>query len=290
MKVYGITDLHIDVNPLRRDRIGKLDPYFNEHLLDGTHKDDILLIGGDTAEIRKFKPYHMVDGTDDGYLMKTMVMKGLEDICKAFKHVVMIMGNHEYYQDDLHTGFETLRDLTKHIDNLQLVNNQVVEVEGIKIIATILWTDLRGADPVVRLKVRRDIWDWTEIGKHEGGKWKRVDTMDTIKVHNQCRKFLIREVEAINPDDNTPVIVMTHHAMIMAHCNALYGGDLCDYAFACTGLDDFVLDNAHKVDVYFHGHTHDRKITEIDGAKMVTWARGYKEPFVDPMLLLDTEI
>lgn len=287
MRVYGVSDLHLDINRLTRQAYDEaLHPYHNTPLLNGEHKNDVLLIAGDTAEIRGFRPKD--EGTE--FATKNRVLKDFEAICAAYKRVIKVVGNHEFYGELLHHGVEDLRGLTKHIDNLFIADNDVIDIEGrVEIIATTLWTDCNKADPVAMEKIRWNLNDYNYIktlDEHFG--IVPIRPQHTVDLYYQNRTWLVDQIERIDPDGTVPVIVMTHHAPIMAHANPQrYGDNAVDYAYAATDLEDVILDNADKVAVYFHGHTHDHKITELGNTVIVTAARGYDDRQYRHQLLLE---
>jgi len=283
VRVYGVTDLHLDLNRLIRTHAGDLVYHLNGPLVNGEHKNDLLLIAGDTAEINAFR--RKDDGV--GGTFKRRPLMDLEAICAAYKKVIMIAGNHEFYHEELAEGINALRDATKHIDNLVVADNDVIDIDGrVQVIATTLWTDLRAADPIVMGAVKEGLNDYWHIRKlNENFTFVRIEPYDTVELYRKNREWLVQQVEAIKGE--VPVVVMTHHAPIMAHCNSQHGGNLIDYAYAATDLENLILDNDKKVAVYFHGHTHDVRRTPVGDTVIVTAARGYQEKAYTHQILLE---
>jgi predicted phosphohydrolase len=266
MFIYGTSDLHLDINRLY-DPI----PFYG--------KDSVLLIAGDTAEIASLRK-------------KGRTYMDLEAICQAFGQVYAITGNHEYYQGILVQDSKDgdYADVVKDIPNLKVLNNDVVIIDDkVRLIASTMWTDFHKGDPSAIDAAWRGLNDYNYIMFQEyvGALSSTLKPTDIYKIFAENEEFIRNEIEKDGSSKAT--IIMTHHAPIMAHCNSQrHSSSLVDYAYACTVFDDFIVDNSADIDVWFHGHTHDHKQTQIDNTRIVTKARGYNDPQFDPVLLLET--
>jgi 3',5'-cyclic AMP phosphodiesterase CpdA len=154
---------------------------------------------------------------------------------------------------------------------------------------------MKKRDPLVMHQIKYGLNDYNHIRKFDAHLNEvRIEPADTIDLYEKNRAFLTKALDDLEPDGKVPVIVMTHHAPILAHVNAPLHADAVDralnYAYAATDLENLVLDNADKVALYFHGHTHDQRKTAVGNTMVVTHARGYHEKFFKPLLLLDTEV
>lgn len=282
MKIWGTSDLHLDINRLAKNKLSD----FNKPLYDENNINDILLLAGDTGEIESFRP--LEDWPISGVEFTTRYLD-LQRICKAYRHVFMVMGNHEYYGYNIRDGVSTFRNYLKEIPNLTILDNEAVTIDNkVRIIGTTLWTNMRDSDPEVMYECQRAMNDYYVIRIEPDG--RLISPADTVEFHNVAKGFLEQEISKL--DGTIPVVVMTHMAPIIAHANGnRYGGSsLIDYAYACTDMEDFILDNDQKVDMWFHGHTHEHKVTEVGATVVATKARGYRDPAFDPMLLIDMDV
>jgi predicted phosphohydrolase len=275
MNIYGTSDLHLDINPLPRDH--------NMRAILNKHPEDMLLLAGDTCEVRKLRNLDLAHTT---YGLRSRAMLDLEAICAAYKTVVIIAGNHEFYNNAFTFTMAEFRELTQHIPNLHILDNEVLVDDKVQIIGSILWTDLNRGNAVVKETVNRHINDYFLIQKdfYRDGQFVhgRVTPEDTIKAHEECVKFLRHE---IGHTKHSNVIVMVHCAPIMAHSCPPGAPSNTDYAFACTDMEDLILDNDDKVALWFHGHTHDKRATKMGQTQVVTHARGYSMKAFEPLLL-----
>lgn len=293
-KVYGISDLHLDINPLQKS------------VVNGAVNGDpegILLLAGDTAEVNSFRPRIKLTEEEKNQLVKTgelngevgtvtksRVMLDFEMICAAYHAVYVIFGNHEYYHGTIGQSEQEFRELIAHIPNAHFLHNEVVEVDGLRIVASMLWTDMRNRDPMVMCVCGQSMNDYVYIDIVSPSDILAVrgfNPVDSVEQYEKNLAFVKSALEAIPEDDELVTIVMTHHAPCMAHANPQRtGGSLADYAYAATTFEPLIYDHADKVAVFFHGHTHDRKITEFEPTALVTHARGYYDKDFDPLFLV----
>lgn len=266
MLIYGTSDLHLDINRLY-DPI----PFYG--------KDSVLLIAGDSAEIASFRK-------------KGRTYMDLEAICQAFGQVYAITGNHEYYSGILVQDSKDgdYADAVKDIPNLKVLNNDVVILDDkVRIIASTMWTDFAKGNHMAIDAAWRGLNDYNYIMHQEyvGALSDRLTPADVYRMFAENEAFIRSEIDKAT--DDMPTIIMTHHAPVMSHANSQrHSSSLVDYAYACTVWDEFIVENTDKIDVWFHGHTHDHKETQIDNTRIITKARGYEDPSFDPVLLLET--
>jgi len=255
-----ITDIHLDIGRVPDEIPAKL--------------DTILLIAGDTCEINTLK--------------KPGGIGALERICAAYKHVYAICGNHEFYGTCIDFGHDLYRQLTKHIPNFTVLEDETVDIGDYRLAATTLWTDFKKRDPEVMWMCHHAMNDYVYIFResiNDGEMKKAMRPEYTAELHDQAVAFL----EAAIQQTHKPLIVMTHHAPLMEHCNAQRRGgryDLVNYAYA-TDLPHLVKNP--KIHAWIHGHTHDTKITWQDGTPLQTFARGYhrNDWITTPVVLRD---
>lgn len=249
-KIKYITDIHLDM--------GRIPMHIEPE------PDTILLVAGDTCEINTLKTA--------GY------MQDLERICAAYKEVYAICGNHEFYGGYIDTGVNLYRKLTKHIPNFRVLDNETVDLGDYLLVATTLWTDFKKRDPQVMFMCRQIMNDYVMIHTEANYMYDPHKVRNAIRPeytadrHDIAVAFIQRELD----DAEKPVIVMTHHAPAMEHCNDQRRGvgyDLVNYAYA-TDLVDLVVHPA--VVAWVHGHTHDEKITYFGDVPLQTFARGYR--------------
>ena len=295
MKVFGTSDIHLDINSLGLHRTRVIHNPLGGNPLIAQYPNDTLLIAGDMFEVRSLIGDEPLDGFQTR--IKTTVLREFELICEAYKYVVVIFGNHEFYNNAIDRAHDEFAKATSHITNLIKLDNGSVTLDGeVTIYGTTLWTDMNNADAMVQQACRRGMNDYHLIlneggALNEYGEFRRLLPADTIDLYTRNREWLMTELANIDPDGTVPIIVMTHHAPILGHVNNQRSGfSPVNFAYAATNLEYPILENDEKVAVWFHGHTHDHKTTEVGKTVVVTAARGYYEEAFEPVLLLDTEV
>lgn len=281
-KVYGISDLHLDINALPRKLSPRgesvIDPWgLNDAgllLRQTVDKDAFLLIAGDSFQVNS--------------LYYPNVIQDFEDICAKFYKVIVIFGNHEYYDGAIGDSEVEFRAATAHIPNVVLLDNEVFEGDGLRVIGSVLWTDMRKGDDVVKFACMQGMNDYNYIKIHDHGvgPLRLLHVNDTIMMYEKNRAFIKKAIDAIPENDEMATVVMTHHAPCVSHANPYGNPSALDYAYAATTFEDIIVENEIKVAVFFHGHTHDHKVTEIGSTIVATAARGYADKDFSPMFLL----
>jgi len=198
-----------------------------------TPNADILCLAGDIG-IPASKQYH-------------------EFIAKAhaaFKHVIVIAGNHEYWRSVPNTMEETdayIRQLCRQYPNVHyLTNGENVVIDDLNFIGATLWSRI---NPAPRNQV-----NWSDLKM-------RTDVPMSVERHNALFKSTLDTIaKAINASTKKNIIV-THHAPLLdgpfskpdPERDCLYGTDL-SYAIG-----------APHIHAWFFGHTHYNFMTVMKG-------------------------
>lgn len=208
-----------------------------EHYVDKINNDeivipvsDILIMAGDICHYYKYD------------LLKEFV----KDMCKKFKLVIYVLGNHEYYYD--RTGihekntmeeiFSKISELEKEFSNLYILNEKTIDIgNDICIVGCTLWSScLKVPDFIVRIhdmntKLYNDL--------HE----KNVKYLQ--KIINYCEK------------NKKKLIIVTHHCPdlnlmpIKNKFRTLYATDMSSIMNS-ECIKAFIFGHIHKNVDYIH--------------------------------------
>jgi Icc-related predicted phosphoesterase len=233
MRCWVFSDLHVDAAGFE---------------LPPTPVDvDIIILAGDLA-----------DGHDRGvrWLREQVVPLGLP--------VVMVLGNHDYYADDLDDDRFALYDaLGVH---MLRIDRPSVVIEGVRFIGQTLWTDyaIAGDIDAARSWGRLLMPDIMAIDVG----FRRLQTRDLLERHRQQRNILEREL-AVPFAGKT--VVVTHHA---PHPKSLASPILTpsDGSFAS---DLTAIIETNRPALWVHGHVHSSLDYSVGGTRVVCNARGY---------------
>lgn len=199
--------------------------------------------------------------------------KFLELMCTRFPKVVYIAGNHEYYGSQ---GYEVeVKRLRRELDGMPnlfsnvggLVDIDIPGKRNASILATTLWTDCDGSDPLAMLRVNAGLVDYRAI---PGFTVER-----SIELHQAERRSLetaLIAAETLCPKDIR--IVVTHHmpSFQLIHERFL-GPNNINGAFA-SNLD-YLFEKDYAPHIWIYGHTHDHSVRRINETLTVCNPKGY---------------
>lgn len=229
------SDLHLE---FPRNRA-----YLRDHPLRA--RADVLLLAGDILPLVQLK-----EQEDE-----------LKGIVKAFEQVYWIPGNHEYYGSDVSLHEESFEE--EILPGLRLVNNKAIDLGGVRLLFTTLWSRIdRRYDHVIQ----RGMPDF-RLARYAD---ERLEPAHVRQVHQRSMAFLERE---LTHADSTPTIVVSHHVPTFLHYPEQYKGSMLNSAFA-TELGTMI--SAWKMDAWIFGHHHHNAAPfTIGRTRMLTNQLGY---------------
>lgn len=193
-----------------------------------------------------------------------------------FNHVIMIMGNHEFYRQNLDNTF---RKTQENLDpKVHLLQNESVTIDGVTFHGTTLWTDMNNGDPMTYLEANGGMNDFRLVRADNGT--SRFSAERSHKEHNVARVFLN---ESIQEGD----VVITHHAPTMLSIADEFRGQRLNGAYA-SDLSDIMFDR--KPALWFHGHVHNTFDYMIGDTRVLCNPRGYEGHELNPDFNVNAEV
>lgn len=184
--------------------------------------------------------------------------------------IVYVPGNHEFYDGEMESVLQRLRDAARAHD-VHLLDCDVVVIDGVRFLGATLWTDfaLYGGDPQsiahAMADSKRAMADYRLIRRRRGG---LLQPGDTLEIHRTQAEWLARELAT--PFAGATVVV-THHLPHRRSVHPRYEGDLLNPGFA-SDLSALVR---APVSLWVHGHTHESMDYVVEGTRVVCNPRGY---------------
>lgn len=233
MKIQILSDLHLEH-----------DEKFTYEKAEGA---DLLILAGDISS----------------YIFQSDFVRH----CAKQIKTIMIMGNHEPLGYSIKDTVQAWKDL--NIDNLIILDNDTVEINGIHFIGTTLWTDLY-ADPLNHFAIKNNVCDFKKILKsdHSG-------LIDIIDIQEEFEKSLKFITEEFNKDYKRKVLI-THHLPTLLSISEEYINSPMNASFA-SNLSN-LLAYTENLELCIHGHTHhsfDYMLNE--NIRIVCNPRGYHD-------------
>ena len=249
-KVRLMSDLHLEFGPL------DLEPA----------SEDVLVLAGDIG-------------------LHTQGLAWADEQAKSLGvPVVMIAGNHEFYQ----TGRRSGRSMASTIQALRrgaaatqgrvtYLENDSALVGGIRFIGSTLWTDFDlFDDPASAMALAAACMsDFRVIDAVEG---VRFEPSHALSEHHAARAFLEKAIEPRSPvgpafqPGCADVVIVTHHGPSARSVARRYARDALSAAFV-SRLDDLVVRSGAAL--WVHGHVHDSFDYTLGRTRVRCNPRGY---------------
>jgi predicted phosphodiesterase len=196
--------------------------------------------------------------------------------------VVYVAGNHEYYGKALPKLTNQLREAND--EALHFLEQETVELGGIRFFGCTLWTDFRltGNPGLARMTAELRMNDYRKI--RVSPQYRKLRATDTIQLHHRSREWL---EAAAQRGETRDAVIITHHAPSARSLEPGYEADALSPAYAST-LDELI--GASGAKLWIHGHTHRPVDYTIGGTRVLSNPRGYVDepaPGFDPGLVVE---
>ncbi len=204
----------------------------------------------------------------------------IKNTCERFKHVFMVLGNHEHYNGKFPTTFDKVLTNTLDFENFDLLEKETVVLDGVAFIGATLWTDMDKNNPLTMYKSGQSMNDYSCIRNgpsHEP--WlRKLKPLDTMADHMRAKEFIFEEIEKHKTDDNK-VVVITHHLPCFQSIPPRLKADDLNGAYA-SELTNEIMDL--KPEMWIHGHVHSSSDYMIDDTRIICNPRGYWKDGLNP--------
>lgn len=227
----------------------------------------------------EFGPVHIPDTDADVVVLAGDVAvgpRGLDWIRYRFPNspVVYVLGNHEFYHQNLPRLTELLKSEAEG-SQVNLLENSSVELAGFTFLGCTLWTDfaLRRNPERDMAKAQLSINDYRLI--HFGTADRVLCPQDTVRIHVESVAWLKSELARHDP---ARTIVVTHHApSLRSEAPGYTNGPLSPSFVSDLGA----LVEQSGIPLWIHGHTHHNADYRIGVTRVLTNQRGYPNEVCD---------
>lgn len=185
----------------------------------------------------------------------------LADAKTKFDHVIVIAGNHEYYNHKDMKSTEAMMTQDCLDTGCIFLNRSSVVIEGYKFIGATLWADIPS-----RLFSRMNgyIGDFNNI-ICDGESFTPIKFN---RLHKRDFDFFKNEINTID----YPIIAISHHAPTYEIVQSKYRDRITTCAYA-SNMEHLIRD---PVKLWINGHLHNTDVIEINGTTCVTNCKGYE--------------
>lgn len=260
MKINLVSDMHIN---------------FADINLPG---GDVLIMAGDIMEAGHLR---QADNAQQNVFIADRYRRFINEELIKYRKVLYVCGNHEHYRNQYHdTHARLLRELP---NNVMLMENDSVEIDGVHFFGATMWTDMNKGDPITVSVLKQSMADFSGgIKMGDGVKVATTwgDGYYTNKFNPQYAKGIFHETIAkmkawLAEHKDDKCVIITHHAPSELSVNEYYKNDYHMNGGYRSNLSEFILDHP-QIKVWCHGHMHDACDYMIGETRVLTNPRGYK--------------
>lgn len=229
----------------------------------------MLILAGDITVIENLK-----SGNPDSRKGQTKkhTIDLFNQVSAQFPHVVVIMGNHEYYYGNWnHKSQDEYREFLKQWPNVHLLECGVLDLPQARILGATLFTDMNRSDTITLYTVKDGMSDFQQVRVELEG-YRRLTPQHTVIRHQETMKWLRAQLAV----DTKPVIFVGHHAPSSQSVDHEYRSPRythANYAYY-SNLEDFILDHT-QIKFWCHGHMHSHSDYMIGDTRVIANPRGY---------------
>ena len=181
-----------------------------------------------------------------------------------FAHVIYLLGNHEFYNNDLDTLARDVANELADFPKVSFLDNSSVVIEGVNFIGSTLWSDMDNENPTSMFRIEQSLNDYDLI-KNRGDK---IFATDTIALFKKSVAYL----ELALAMSNGPTVVVTHHGPSFKSVHPIFRNSGINGAFT-SNCERLMYD--HDIDYWLQGHTHQTSSYEVNGCKVRMNPFGY---------------
>jgi predicted phosphohydrolase len=245
MKIKILSDLHIDISP------------YQDLPLEES-KDTVLLLAGDICEVYNIELYE----------------KFISTLSPNYKMILIIFGNHEFYNGSIVRAPQKLKENLEKFDNVKILVRESIVIEDVTFIGATLWTDFNKADPVAMWEADRRMNDFRYIrcGDNNDPYKLKFKANNALNEHIKDLNFIKK---AVSDAKTSKIIVMTHHVPCNLSICEKYKSTLLNFSYV-TALEDYIYDSG--INYWIHGHTHSSSFYNLENTTIVANPRGYGKP------------
>lgn len=237
MRIWILSDLHLDFGPIELPAVAA----------------DLVVLAGDLSLWEDLLPW--VSATFPGM------------------PVVLVLGNHDYYGQEL-PGFREALQRRARGSHLHLLENEEVCLGGIVFLGCTLWTDFGlHHHPMEAMWAAGDrINDFKHIrfrASAEDPYPTRLEPADSYLLHQESVRWL--ETRLAQREGERKIIV-THHSPSLRSVARDRAADPLTPAFT-SNLEPLI--ERYSPEVWIHGHIHERADYQIGRSRILCNPRGY---------------
>ena len=160
-----------------------------------------------------------------------------------------------------------------NLENVTILENEVVDYNGIMFMGATLWTDLNRRDLLTEYHIKQCMNDYHKI-RMKGDAYDlyhKLKPYFTVQEHTRSLEYFKIVLEQ---NRNRDFVIITHHAPSFQSVHEYYKNDTLINGGYMSRLDEFIMDHPN-IRLWTHGHMHNTSDYLIDNTRVVCNPRGY---------------
>ncbi len=191
--------------------------------------------------------------------------------------IILVLGNHEYYHDNLISINNRFRSHFKSYKRVHLLEEDVVEINGFRFLGCVFWSDFTVMGPTVEqvLLERLDehIGDFRLIDEDDpSNRGEAPRKLTPVSMQAMHRKSFSWLNDKLSAGDVSKTIVITHFPPTLDARNDHFVESPVSAYFQANGLD---LIKKYKPPLWLYGHNHYSRVDREDETLLVSNQWGY---------------
>ncbi len=214
-------------------------------------------------------------GVIHGERNKARLENFLKRVSSQFLSVIIILGNHEFYNGAFTRTIEDMRAICAAFKNVHFLNNESIEFEDAVFIGSTLWTSCSNGSGLADF-YWKDISDSRVIryGPPSHPYHGKFLVGNQLAEHLKGKRFINFEVKKF-AQANKKVVVVAHHGISAKSIAPQYTGDIYNMFFV-EELTNFFMDL--NPDLIVHGHVHNAFDYYLDDDRVLSKTRVVVNP------------
>lgn len=261
MKLAIASDLHLE---------------FGDYDIRNTDGADVLILAGDNfiAEEMYKHPDQGEPGLATAAHRASMYRNFLRQASEEFAHVIVVAGNHEFYNGRWCASLTHLHLECEAFTNVYFLERESKEIDDVLFVGATLWTDCNHYDPLTLHALRDMMNDYRQIRDDSRGYSKLRPSNSAVR-HRQTLEYLKHVVGNMREKQDTRTLVFVgHHAPTHVSIAPEYRGQTLLNGGFVSDLSEFIIDHP-EIKLWIHGHTHDKFDYEVGDTRVICNPRGY---------------
>jgi Icc-related predicted phosphoesterase len=188
------------------------------------------------------------------------------------KHVIYVLGNHEYYGRAFPKHVSDLKEIVKGT-NIHILENSHLVTDDVVFMGCALWTDFKlfGDPKIAGYQATQIMTDYRRI--RISPEYRKLRSIDTAAIHAKSLRWLDAEIAKLK-DSGKKLVIVTHHAPSKRSLSKFHEDDILSAAYA-SHLDCFVRES--NAQLWIHGHVHTQQDYSIGNTRIICNPRGYPD-------------